>query len=134
MKRSAVRALDTNVLVRLLTDDDEAQTRIAKRIMASGDTFISSTVLLETEWVLRGAYRFAPNELNEALSALGGLRGVTFEAPHVVAQALNWHREGMDFADAIHLASASHCDAFVTFDRKFAKRANALAAPPVEVL
>ena len=134
MKRSAVRAVDTNVLVRLLTDDDEAQTRIAKRIMASGDTFISSTVLLETEWVLRGAYRFAPNELNEALSALGGLRGVTFEAPNVVAQALNWHREGMDFADAIHLASASRCEAFATFDRKLAKRAKALTVLTVELL
>ena len=129
-----MRAVDTNVLVRLLTDDDEAQTRIAKRVMAAGDTFISSTVLLETEWVLRGAYRFAPNEVNLALSALGGLRGVTFEAPNVVAQALDWHREGMDFADAIHLASASSCELFVTFDRKLASQAKALAKLTVEVL
>ena len=129
-----MRAVDANVLVRLLTDDDEAQTRIAKRVMAAGDTFISSTVLLETEWVLRGAYRFAPNEVNLALSALGGLRGVTFEAPNVVAQALDWHREGMDFADAIHLASASSCELFVTFDRKLASQAKALAKLTVEVL
>ena len=129
-----MRAVDTNVLVRLLTDDDEAQTRIAKRVIAAGDAFILSTVLLETEWVLRGAYRFGATEVNHALSALGGLSGVTFEAPNVVAQALDWHREGMDFADAIHLASASCCDAFVTFDRKFAKRAISLGAPPLEVL
>lgn len=129
-----MRAVDTNVLVRLLTDDDEAQTRIAKRVIAAGDTFISSTVLLETEWVLRGAYRYAPEEVNLALSALGGLPGVTIEAPNVVAQALGWHREGMDFADAIHLASASRCELFVTFDRKLAKRAKALAALTVEVL
>ena len=129
-----MRAVDTNVLVRLLTGDDEAQTRIAKRVMASGDAFISSTVLLETEWVLRAAYRFAPAELNLALSALGGLPGVTLEAPSVLEQALDWHREGMDFADAIHLASASPCELFVTFDRKLAKRAKALAALTVEVL
>ena len=129
-----MRAVDTNVLVRLLTDDDEAQTRIAKRVMAAGGTFITSTVVLETEWVLRGAYRFDAKEVNLALRALGGLRGVTFEAPNVVAQALNWHREGMDFADAIHLASASRCEAFVTFDRKLAKQAKALAALMVEVL
>ena len=129
-----MRAVDANVLVRLLTDDDEAQTRIAKRVMAAGDTFISSTVLLETEWVLRGAYRFAPNEVNLALSALGGLRGVTFEAPNVVAQALDWHREGMDFADAIHVASASRCERFFTFDRKLARQAKALAALTVEML
>ena len=129
-----MRAVDTNVLVRLLTNDDEAQTRIAKRVMAAGDTFISSTVLLETEWVLRGAYRFALAEVNAALSALGGLRGVTFEAPNVVAQALDWHREGMDFADAIHVASASRCERFVTFDRKLAKQAKALAALTVEML
>lgn len=129
-----MRAVDTNVLVRLLTEDDETQTRIAKRVMAAGDTFISSTVLLETEWVLRGAYRFARTELNLALRAVGGVRGVAFEAPDVVAKALDMHRDGMDFADAFHLASASHCEAFVTFDRKFAKRAKALGAPPVEVL
>ncbi|QGN54685.1 type II toxin-antitoxin system VapC family toxin [Novosphingobium sp. Gsoil 351] len=129
-----MRAVDTNVLVRLLTHDDEAQTRIAKRIIAAGETFVLSTVLLETEWVLRGAYRFAQPDVNSALRALGGLRGVTFEAPDVIAQALDWHQEGMDFADAIHLASAGRCDAFVTFDRKFAKRAKTLAATPIKVL
>ncbi len=129
-----MRAVDTNVLVRLLTDDDVAQTRIAKCAMAAGDVFITSTVLLETEWVLRGAYRYGRPELNDALCAVAGLPGVTFEAASEVAQALEWHENGMDFADAIHLALATRCDAFVTFDRKFAKRAKALGALPVEVL
>ena len=129
-----MRAVDTNVLVRLRTDDDDAQTQIARRLMAAGEVFISATVLLETEWVLRGAYSFAPIEVNHALRALGGLPGVSFEAPEGVAQALNWHREGMDFADALHLAKAAGCNAFATFDRKLAKKAKALGTIPVEVV
>ena len=129
-----MRAVDTNVLIRLLTEDDAAQTGIARRFIAGGDIVITTTVVLETEWVLRGAYRFTPSEVNSALRALGGLEGVTFEAPDVVAQTLDWHHQGMDFADAIHLASASRCEAFATFDRKLAKRAKVLGAPPVEVL
>ncbi len=129
-----MRAVDTNVLVRLLTDDDEAQARVARRVMAAGGVFISATVLLETEGVLRGAYHYAPIEVNHALRALGGLRGVTLETPEEIAQALNWHREGMDFADALHLAKAAGCNAFATFDRKLAKKAKALGTIPVEVV
>jgi len=49
-------AVDTNLLVRLLTSDDPDQARRAARIMESDDIFIPKTVMLETEWVLRHAY------------------------------------------------------------------------------
>ena len=48
------------------------------------------------------------------------------------AHALDWMSEGMDFADALHLAKAGHCDVFLSFDRKLAKRAKGRAPIPVE--
>jgi predicted nucleic-acid-binding protein len=56
-------ALDTNVIVRLLTRDDEAQYQHAFRAVSSNEVFLAETVLLETEWVLRHAYGFSMNEI-----------------------------------------------------------------------
>jgi hypothetical protein len=66
------------------------------------------------------------------LAGIAGLPGVTIEEPAQVAQALDWLREGMDFADALHLVRAGHCDAFLSFDRKLASRAKRLGAIKVE--
>jgi predicted nucleic-acid-binding protein len=57
---------------------------------------------------------------------------VSLEEPAEVAQALDWMAEGMDFADALHLARSGHCSAFITFDRKLAKSAKGIGAIPVE--
>jgi len=62
---------------------------------------------------------------------MAGLPGITVEEPLQLVRVLDWLEAGMDFADALHLARSSHCSAFVTFDQKFAKRANALATIPV---
>ena len=132
-KRSAVRAIDTNIVVRFLTADDAKQAKTARAIIEGGDVFISTTVVLETEWVLRAGYAFAPGAIAAGLRALGGLPGITLEEPGAVAQALDWLDWGMDFADALHLAKAGHCTAFVSFDRKLAKRAKGLASVPIEV-
>jgi predicted nucleic acid-binding protein len=51
-----------------------------------------------------------------------------------VAQALVWAEAGVDFADALHLASAASCEAFVTFDKQLARRARGLVGPRVELL
>ena len=53
-----MRAIDTNVIVRFLTADDLAQAAVARRAIEAGDIFIPTTVLLETEWVLRSGYSF----------------------------------------------------------------------------
>lgn len=78
-------------------------------------------MFLETEWVLRSGYGFAPVDVVSALTAVAGLPGVTVEEPALLALALEWTGEGMDFADALHLAKAAGCDAFLSFDRKLAK-------------
>jgi predicted nucleic-acid-binding protein len=129
-----VRAVDTNVLVRFLTADDPKQARAARRVIEAGDVFIGTTVILETEWVLRAGYGFAPAVIAAGLRGLGGLAGVSIEEPAEIAQALEWMIAGMDFADALHLARSNHCSAFVTFDKKLATRCKGKSTIAVEAL
>lgn len=128
-----MRAIDTNIVVRLLTADDVEQAKVAKRVVEAGDIFLGVTVLLEAEWVLRAGYGFGPEQIAGALRGLAGLPGVSVEEPAQLATALDWVQQGMDFADALHLARAEQCSAFVTFDQKFAKRAKSLGTMPVIV-
>jgi predicted nucleic-acid-binding protein len=129
-----VRAIDTNVIIRLLTADDPVQAEAARRIIEAGDIFVGVTVLLEAEWVLRAAYGFGADDIAGALRGLAGLPGVTIEETGAVAVALEWMTKGMDFADALHLVRSEHCSAFVTFDRKLASRAKGRAHRPVVIL
>lgn len=128
-----MRAIDTNIVVRLLTGDDPAQTQAATAVVENDETFIGMTVLLESEWVLRAGYGFAPPRIAAGLRALAGVPGVHVEQPEVVRQALDWLEDGLDFADALHLARSSGCRDFVTFDRKLARRAGIRGAIPVTV-
>ena len=124
-------AIDTNVVVRYLTGDDPDQSVRARRIVDGEAVFVTTTVLLETEWVLRGAYGYRGVRLAGALTAFAGLPTVTLEAPIVAAAALGALAQGVDFADALHLAGARDCAAFVTFDKAFAKAADGLGGVPV---
>lgn len=129
-----MRAIDTNVVVRFLTADDQREARIARAAIEAGDIFIPVTVLLESEWVLRSGYGFTAGQIAAGLAGLAGLPGVTVEEPAALAAALDWTREGMDFADALHLARSQACAAFLSFDRKLAKIAKNRSAVPVESL
>jgi predicted nucleic-acid-binding protein len=122
-------AVDTNILVRYVTDDDPLQARRAKRLIETNDVFIATTVVLEAEWVLRGLYRFTRKQIVAGLTILFGLPTVRLEHPVRVSRALGRAEAGMDFADALHLAAAEDCEAFITFDRNFAKAARGLAVP-----
>jgi len=127
-----MRAVDTNVIVRYLANDDPAQAARTRRLLDREDVFVSLTVLLETEWVLRGVFGLAPADIVRALRAFAGLPRVTVENPAAAAQALDWAEQGLDFADALHLAAARPHDGFVTFDRALAKAARRLGALPVQ--
>lgn len=129
-----MRAIDTNVAVRLLTADDPLQFQAAKALIQEGETFVPITVVLEIEWVLRSGYGLNGPEIAMGLRKLGGLPGVKIEEAEAVSQAIGWMDEGVDFADALHLARTGHCTAFVTFDRKLAKRAGKLVPNPIELL
>ena len=126
-----MRGIDTNVLVRFLTGDDKAQARAARALVEAGDIFVATTVLLESEWVLRSGYGLAPSRIVAALRGFAGLPGVTVEEPARLAQALDWMSEGMDFADALHLAKAQGCSVFMSFDRKLIKFAHERSPIPV---
>ena len=127
-------ALDTNVVVRLLVDDDPAQTRRARKLLETRTTLVLPTVLLETEWVLRGAYEIGRLAIAASVRKLLGLPNITLGNAHAIAQALAWFEAGMDFADALHLALAGEAEGFVTFDARLAKRARRITARSVAVL
>jgi predicted nucleic-acid-binding protein len=126
-----VRAIDTNVVVRFLTGDDPAQAARARGLIEAGDIFVATSVLLETEWVLRSGYGLATERIVPAMRAFAGLAGVTLEDPQLAARALDWAEQGLDFADALHLVRAEGCSAFMSFDRKLAKAAARLSAVAV---
>jgi predicted nucleic-acid-binding protein len=125
-------AVDTNIIVRFLTQDDELQYQKSLEIFQTQNVFIPDTVILETEWVLRFAYKFKPVEIREALKKLFGLPNVHLNNPNLVAQSLQWHETGLDFADAFHLANSQNHTQFYTFDEKFIKRAKGLTSCEVQ--
>ncbi len=116
-------AVDTNLLVRILTNDDPIQGRRALKILKSDDIFIPKTVLLETEWVLRHAYEIGRSNVIIGFQKLLGMRNVNVEDPDSIYQAISWYENKLDFADALHLASSRRCVSFATFDNSFIKKA-----------
>ena len=120
-------AIDTNVIIRYLTRDDAEQFAKANALIGHEDVYVCTTVLLETEWVLRRGYRFSRDQIIAALTAFAGLPRVTLEDPALAAKALDLAQRGLDFADALHLAKAEGSEAFVSFDQRLAAAANALS-------
>ena len=121
-------AIDTNIVVRYLTADHPGQSPKAKALIDGEDVFVCTTVLLETEWVLRSVYGFTGAQVAKALAAFAGLPRVTLEDAALAAKALDWTLKGMDFADALHLAKGQECDGFVSFDRRLVKAAKELSS------
>jgi predicted nucleic-acid-binding protein len=125
-------ALDTNLLVRLLTGDEPEQARrVADLIDASPACFVPITVVLELEWVLRGAYRLERGAVIAALEGLMAIRQVHLEQEDLVRQALAWHQQGLEFADALHLLRSEGCARFATLDRALVNTASGLQLQPV---
>lgn len=121
--------LDTNVLMRLIVNDEPAQgdraRRLIERCAANGESvFVSLLVLLETEWVLRSRYGFAKPQIQSVMHALLETREFDFEDENVIESALfQWDEGTADFADclisACHLARG--CRATATFDARAAR-------------
>ncbi len=126
-------AIDTNVVVRFLANDHPDQSQRARQVMLDGDIFLPISVCLETEWVLRSVYQASREQIAQKLAELFGMQGVTVEDPEVLAMAIGWFRQGMDFADALHLASAEDCEAMVSFDARFAAAAQRLGTLAVRL-
>ena len=117
-------AIDTNVIVRYLVNDDPKQATIARKLIDGRAVWVSRTVVLESEWVLRSGYDLDASTVNGALGAFLALPTVTVETPSIVKQALEAAALGMDFADALHLAACQEGMAVATFDGGRATRAS----------
>ncbi|MFN7002938.1 MAG: PIN domain-containing protein [Roseinatronobacter sp.] len=121
-------ALDTNVLVRFLVQDDPEQARIANTVfdqltdVAPG--FVSREVLVELVWVLERAYGYLRTDIATALDGLLSALELVIEAADDVGQAVERYRnEGFGFADLMITSAAKRVGAseLVTFDRKAAR-------------
>lgn len=121
--------LDTNVIVRYLSKDDEQQTEIATQLMMQNDCVLLQTVLLETVWVLgsKHGHAWTREKIVEGLRNLLGLPTLAIQNLDKVSQALRWYEAGMGFADALHLANSQH--RFATFDKHLANKAKEVNAP-----
>jgi predicted nucleic-acid-binding protein len=116
-------AVDTNVIVRIVTNDDPEQARRAVALFERERIFVAKTVLLEVEWVLRFSYQLPREVIAPTLRKVIGLHQLEVENPDEVFIALDGYEQGLDFADALHLASSGGAGGFATFDRKMLKRA-----------
>jgi predicted nucleic acid-binding protein len=117
--------VDTNVLVRLATGDHAGEHQAAVAALAARPWRILPTVILETEWVLRSVYGFAPAQFADFVQWLDANGRVALEGADAVRAAVALHRAGLDFADALHLAQADG-DPFLTFDKALQRKAGKL--------
>jgi predicted nucleic-acid-binding protein len=110
-------AIDTNIVVRYVVGDGGDEFVQAMNVVENNQVSIAVTVVLETEWVLRDVYEYSRAEVLSAFTKLFGLPTVSVAEPRAVRRALDYAKLGLDFADALHLAQATGCEAFVTFEQ-----------------
>ena len=124
-------AIDTNVALRLIVRDDPEQFERATRLVATRPCFVADTVLLETAWMLRSVFGTDRIRIHAALAGIVGLENVFVADTERVRLALQWFSEGLDFADALHLAGSQHTSGFISFDRRMMRRARGKGICPV---
>jgi len=119
-----MRAVDTNVVVRLLARDDARQTQAAEAFIECG-AWVSHLVLAETIWVLDSNYDLEADQLAEAVEMLLNHRHLTVQDADVVAQALAHFREhpALGFSDCLVLEIARKAghQPLGTFDRDLSR-------------
>jgi len=126
-----METFDTNVLVRLLVEDDPQQSAAALRCwtqaLNSGGVFLPKLVLVEAIWVVGRAYHFDSQSIANAVNALLKTHGLVVEDKADVTAALNAYTTGTaDFSDYLILESARSATALPvhTFDKRFARHAD----------
>ena len=122
-------ALDTNVLVRYIVQDNSAQLTAARRLIRRCVSeqrilFVPVTVTLELEWVLRSNFGYGKVETIRVLSELFSAAELSFESEQALEVALELYRNTpADFADCLHIALAAQAgeQPLWTFDKAAAK-------------
>ena len=100
-------AVDTNIMIRLAMRDDEIQYQKVMSLLIDNQFFISTTVQLEIEWVLRSRYKKSSQQIADFLILLLQKTKIVCERENELANTISWYRLGADFADALHLANAN---------------------------
>ena len=113
-------AIDTNILVRIATQDDESQLKRSQELLSSETGYVQKVVLLELVWTLRSSYRFSREQTLERLRAVLDSDNLILEDREQVAEAVDWYERGCDFPDALILAGAI-CYPVHTLDKGFCK-------------
>jgi predicted nucleic-acid-binding protein len=122
-------ALDTNILIRYLVQDDDQQLAAAKKLirsaLAAGETlFVPITVTLELEWVLRSNFKFTKEQITLTLSSLLSAAELSFESESAAEIALALYKKSnADYSDCVHIALAHIAGEgpLWTFDRAASK-------------
>ncbi len=122
-------ALDTNLLVRLLVNDDSAQAAkveawLAKQASPARPAWVDHVVLCELAWVLERSYDFPRDDINACIAALLDHKHLKVESPGLVRQALALHaNQSADFSDYLLAARAEAAgySPVLTFDKKAAR-------------
>ncbi len=129
-----MRGADTNIVVRLLAGDDPRQSELARVWFDEGKVFLSQTVVLEVEWVLRGRMGWGRDAVARALGQLLRMPNVVVERGPDAQWALGCHALGGDLADMLQVAAARDCASFATFDRALPRDVGPDSPVPVTVL
>ena len=121
-------ALDTNVLVRFLAQDDDAQFQVAAGLIEGctrdAPGYVCREVMIELVWVLERAYKYSREDIAEALLSIVTASQLSVENAQDIASVVNLYRdEGYDFADLMIRQSAQRSENRIlkTFDQKLAK-------------
>ncbi|MFM9852189.1 MAG: type II toxin-antitoxin system VapC family toxin [Sphingomonadaceae bacterium] len=126
-----MKAVDTNILVRLIVEDDDEQVRRALAFCAQG-VLVPLSVAMETEWVLRSRAKLGREDISRYMLAFMNSTNFHFDREKGLRWVIDRYNKGADFADMIHLIDAQDADAFATFDENIAKDAG--STPPLPVI
>lgn len=125
-----MKALDSNIVLRLLLADDPVQTPLAEKATHS-PCWISLTVLLEVAWVLGSRYQMTRADIATVLRSLDAYETVEIEGRRAAFWAIDRYEKGGDIADLLHVAAARDAQTFATFDREISRAAG--SNPPVSI-
>jgi predicted nucleic-acid-binding protein len=127
-------ALDTNILIRFLTRDDDAQFQKVLRMLNRKRVvfLVCDLVLAETDWVLRSLYDWTGDEVADAFSRLTTIHNLAFESESRLRSSLKALREGADLADELIVRNCRDlgAKAFATFDKGIVRRHHPFAGTP----
>jgi predicted nucleic-acid-binding protein len=128
-----MKAVDTNVVLRFLTWDDDVYSPLASACIAGG-VFVAHSVLIETEWALRSGYGWDRRRIARNFADFLAIETVDADQVEALRWALDRFSRGADWADMLHLIASSGHSAFATFDRALRKQAGSDSPIPIETV